>query len=194
MNGHPAFFRPSGLIEAKAPQMICIDRFRTFEMWVHAASFHPPCTVLPELHGTTGTLLARPSDCLCPTGALGAQPVRSRSVCDCVCCVIRCDTKTSLSSSLCQPAALHWKPALTAMALQPDWTSDPSDPSAIEMVLKSTNLTFRPLDYCIDSLTQRSYLFASSLCLVLSALNELQYFSPFFFPVKYFYVWTLSKF
>lgn len=40
-------------------------------------------------------------------------------------CVIRCDTKTSLSSSLCQPAALHWKSALTAMTLQPDWTSDP---------------------------------------------------------------------
>lgn len=50
-----------------------------------------------------------------------AQPAHSHSACS----VIRCDTKTSLSSSLCQPAAPHWKPDLTAMTLQPDWTSDP---------------------------------------------------------------------
>ncbi len=81
----------------------------------------------------------------------------------CVCRVIRCDTKTSLSSSLCQPAALHCKPALTAMTLQPDWTSDPPWPPAIEMVLKSTTITCRPLDYCINTLTwtQRFYLSAS---------------------------------
>lgn len=50
-----------------------------------------------------------------------AQPAHSHSACS----VIRCDTKTSLSSSLCQPAAPHWKPDLTAMTLQPDWASDP---------------------------------------------------------------------
>ncbi|KAM7375726.1 hypothetical protein PAMP_005506 [Pampus punctatissimus] len=88
-----------------------------------------------------GTLKSRPLDCLCPP----VQPVHS-------CSVIRCDTKTSLSSSLCQPAALHWKPALIAMTLQPDWTSDPLTP-AIEMVLNSTTITCRPLDYCINTLT-----------------------------------------
>lgn len=78
-----------------------------------------------------GTLKARPLDCLCPTGAFGAPrgPACPLLLCDCVRCVIRCDTKTSLSSSLCQPAALHWKPALTAMTLQPDWNGDPLTPS-----------------------------------------------------------------
>lgn len=92
--------------------------------------FHPLCTVL-ELRWTMGTLKARPLDCLCPTGAFGPQwpSLPTPALWLCVCCVIRCDTKTSLSSSLCQPAALHWKPALTAMTLQPDWTSDPPDPS-----------------------------------------------------------------
>lgn len=61
------------------------------------------------------------------TGPLG--PACPLLLYDCVCCVIQCDTKTSLSSSLCQPAALHWKPALTAMTLQPDWTAVPSNPS-----------------------------------------------------------------
>lgn len=94
----------------------------------------PSGTVL-ELHWSMGTLKARhffffwlfvpqrehlgPRRPSLPTPALWL----------CVCCVIRCDTKTSLSSSLCQPAALHWKPALTAMTLQPDWTSDPLTPS-----------------------------------------------------------------
>lgn len=64
-----------------------------------------------------------------PAGAVGAPSLPTPALWLRVCCVIRCDTKTSLSSSLCQPAALHWKPALTAMTLQPDWTSDPLTPS-----------------------------------------------------------------
>ncbi|KAG7237276.1 hypothetical protein INR49_032609 [Caranx melampygus] len=47
----------------------------------------------------------------------------------CVCCVIRCDTKTSLSSSLCQPAALHWKTSSDSHDPPTDWTSDPLTPS-----------------------------------------------------------------
>ncbi len=126
MNRRLHFHRPCGLIEATAPLTICIDPFWTFEMWVDTASFQPSCTVL-ELHWTMGTLKARPFWTVCAqTGAFGAPPQPSSpTLWLCVCCVIRCDTKTSLSSSLCQPAALHWKPALTAMTLQPDWTSDP---------------------------------------------------------------------
>lgn len=92
-----------------------------------------------------------------------AQPAHSHSACS----VIRCDTKTSLSSSLCQPAAPHWKPDLTAMTLQPDWTSDPlTSPShsfGAQAPPPFPLLKCRPLDYSINTLpwSQRFFPLAS---------------------------------
>lgn len=133
--------------------------------------FTPPpflCTLL-ELHRTTGTLKAEPFGQFVPQqferggGAPlpTAQPAHSHSACS----VIRCDTKTSLSSSLCQPATPHWKPDLTAMTLQPDWTSDPlTSPShSYGAQAPLPLLKCRPLDYSINTLpwSQRFFPLAS---------------------------------
>lgn len=96
---------------------------RTFEVRVDPAPFHPPPLPLhfagapPNYGNTKGRAFW--TVCAPAVRARGgaplptAQPAHSHSACS----VIRCDTKTSLSSSLCQPAALHWKPDLTAMTL-----------------------------------------------------------------------------
>lgn len=131
MNGHPPLLQATRLNWSNCS---LDDMYRSLlNIWnVGRSSFISSflhCAGAPLNYGNTKgqafwTVCAR-------MGAFGAPqpPACPLLLCDCVCCVIRCDTKTSLSTSLCQPAALHWKPALTAMTLQPDWTSDPLTPS-----------------------------------------------------------------
>lgn len=166
MNGHPALFQAIRLNWSKSSPD---DMYRSLQnIWnVSTCSFISSslhCAGAPLNYGNTkGPAFGL----FVPNGCVWG-PACPLPLCDCVCCVIRCDTKTSLSSSLCQPAALHWKPALTAMTPNLIGPVTPSDPSAIEMVLKSTNTTCRPLDYCINTLLL-------SLCLLtLYTSNESQ--------------------
>lgn len=147
---------------------------RTFEVRVDPASFRRPPTPLP-LHFAGapphyGNTKGRAFWTVCAPAVRArggaplptAQPAHSHSVCS----VIRCDTKTSLSSSLCQPAAPHWKPDLTAMTLQPDWTSDPLTSPSHSYGAQAPPLPLlkcRPLDYSINTLpwSQRFFPLAS---------------------------------
>lgn len=138
-------------------------------MWVHPASFCPFCTVL-ELHWTMGTLRPGLLDCLCPSGC-------SRGPLGPACPLLLYDCMSAVWSDVTlrrhYPHHCASLPLCTGNQLWQPWPSNLIGPvtpwpPAIAMVLKSTTITCRPLDYCINTLTwsQRFFLLLS-LCLFL---------------------------
>ena len=135
------------------------------------------CTVL-ELHWTMGTLKARPffffffPDCLCPSGSIWGPggPACPLLLCDCVSAAWSDVTLRRHYPHHC--ASL---PLCTGNQLWQPWPSNLIGPvtpwpPAIEMVLKSTTITCRPLDYCMNPLTWFIALLLSLLCFFFCSL------------------------